>query len=135
MLAAVVGCRALMREKIEIDRLVAGASTKLCSWRSKLSFVEPSCGPSREPAGVGDRNGKLGIHHTGHRRQKDRVIDLKELQQSSVRPHQHDSGIGSYKLARSTALINSLQLKRAPRRPRRQIRQQHEKRKKESAGQ
>jgi hypothetical protein len=87
VVARVVRHRHFVRQKIEIDWLVAGGGPKLRDLGTQLLCVEHAGRERAKTTGPGDCDRKLGIHGAGHRRQQDRMINFEQIEQSAVRPH------------------------------------------------
>ncbi len=83
VLARIVWHRHLMREEIEIERLVAGCRAKLLDLRAYLFAAQHSGRQGAKPARLCDRNRELGVRCSRHRRLQDRDFNREEIQKRS----------------------------------------------------
>jgi hypothetical protein len=87
VLARIAWHRHLVREKIEIERPVAGCRAKLLDLCANLLAAQHAGRQGSEPTRLCDRNRELGIRCSRHCRLEDRDVDRKKIQKRSVRPH------------------------------------------------
>jgi len=87
ILTRIVWHRHLVREKIEVKRLVFGRGTESRDLRANLLSTQHARRQGPKTARFRDRDRELGVRGSGHWSLQDGDVDGQKIQKRSVRPH------------------------------------------------